>query len=340
MYEGDNITISYINTTLKQPLIKQTNINNNNHNIYSYTDDYEIYLNNKKLINIDSHGTLKTSGNIETNNILLKGDIFNSDGVSLYDNIISMLNNISSTTNFELNTKNIILNPAVGFRDSYKGGILINGNTMNEINNNLFQINNFSDNDNFITLNSCTSKSFIHFNTKIIKIVNSDNKDFNSIYRIGSHNETFGIWKKYDLINYDKNVFIDTNITNDYKNALEINYKSEINNFEFNLNGSLFENADSRLKTDIRVIDDALNKLCSLSGITYLNNGGTVTKRQTGVIAQQVNIVLPEAVSINDAGYSNVAYGNLAGLIIESIKDLKNQIDAINGQIQTINGKI
>jgi hypothetical protein len=211
---------------------------------------------------------------------------------------------------------------------------------MNEINNNLFQINNFSDNDNFITLNSCTSKSFIHFNTKIIKIVNSDNKDFNSIYRIGSHNETFGIWKKYDLINYDKNVFIDTNITNDYKNALEINYKSEINNFEFNLNGSLFENADSRLKTDIRVIDDALNKLCSLSGITYLNNGGTVTKRQTGVIAQQVNIVLPEAVSINDAGYSNVAYGNLAGLIIESIKDLKNQIDAINGQIQTINGKI
>ena len=340
MYEGDNITISYINTTLKQPLIKQTNINNNNHNIYSYTDDYEIYLNNKKLINIDSQGTLKTSGNIETNNILLKGDIFNSDGVSLYDNIISMLNNISSTTNFELNTKNIILNPAVGFRDSYKGGILINGNTMNEINNNLFQINNFSDNDNFITLNSCTSKSFIHFNTKIIKIVNSDNKDFNSIYRIGSHNETFGIWKKYDLINYDKNVFIDTNITSDYKNALEINYKSEINNFEFNLNGSLFENADSRLKTDIRVIDDALNKLCSLSGITYLNNGGTVTKRQTGVIAQQVNIVLPEAVSINDAGYSNVAYGNLAGLIIESIKDLKNQIQTINGQIQTINGKI
>ena len=325
MYEYGNenkFTISYVNTTLKQPLIKQTNIYNNNHNIYSYTDDYEIYFNNKKLINIDSHGTLETSGNIETNNIYLKGDIFNIDGVSLYDNILSLINNISSTTNFELNTKNIILNPAIGFRDSYKGGVLINGNTMNDKNNNLFQINNFSDNDNFITLNSCTSNSFIHFNNKITK----DNNDYNSIYRIGSHNQTFGIWK-YDLINYDKNLFIDTNITTNYKNALEINYKSEINNFEFNLNGSLFQNADSNIKTDIRVIDDALNNLCTLSGITYLNNGGT--KRETGVIAQQVNIVLPEAVSINNAGYSNVAYGNLAGLIIESIKDLKSQIQTI-----------
>jgi hypothetical protein len=215
---------------------------------------------------------------------------------------------------------------------------------MNDRNNNLFQINNFSDNANFITLNSCTSNSFIHFNTKIGKIVNFDNRDFNSIYRIGSDNDTFGIWKKYDLINYDKNVFIDTNIKTDYKNALEINYKSEINNFEFNLNGSLFENADSNLKTDIRVIDNALNKLASLSGITWLNNSGTVTKKETGVIAQQVNIVLPEAVSINNAGYSNVAYGNLAGLIIESIKELKSQmqtqINTINGQIQTINGQI
>ena len=204
---------------------------------------------------------------------------------------------------------------------------------MNDKNNNLFQINNFSDNDNFITLNSCTSNSFIHFNNKITK----DNNDYNSIYRIGSHNQTFGIWK-YDLINYDKNLFIDTNITTNYKNALEINYKSEINNFEFNLNGSLFQNADSNIKTDIRVIDNALNNLCTLSGITYLNNGGT--KRETGVIAQQVNIVLPEAVSINNAGYSNVAYGNLAGLIIESIKDLKSQIQTIQYQIQTINSQI
>ena len=326
-YENCELLVEYVKTTAKLPLIKQTNIYNNAHNIYSFTDDYEIYLNNTKLLNINSHGTLKTTGNIETNNIYLKGDIYNSDGSSLYDNILSLINNISSTTNFELNTRNIILNPAVGYRDSYKGGILINGNNINNKNNNLFQINNFSDNDNFLTLNSCTTNSFIHFNNKITKNEDGANKDYNSIYKIGLTNETFGIWK-YNLNTYEKNLFIDTNITNNYVNALEINYKSEKNNFEFNLNGSIFQNADSNLKNDIRVIDNALNKLCSLSGVTYLNNNG-IAKRQTGVLAHQVNNILPEAVTINNAGYSNVAYGNLAGLIIESIKELKTEINSL-----------
>ena len=63
---------------------------------------------------------------------------------------------------------------------------------------------------------------------KITKIVNYDNKNYNSIYRVGLANETFGIWK-YNLNDYDKNLFIDTNITTNYRNALEINYKKPVN---------------------------------------------------------------------------------------------------------------
>ena len=331
-----NLGIEYVNTSVKLPLIKQTNIYNNTHNIYSFTDDYEIYLNNTKLININSHGTLKTTGNIETNNIYLKGDIYNSDGISLYDNILSLINNISSTTNFELNTRNIILNPAIGFRDSYKGGILINGNNINTRNNNLFQINNFSDNDNFLTLNSCTANSFIHFNNKITKIVDYDNRTFNSIYRVGLTNETFGIWK-YDLTSYDPNLFIDTNITTNYKNALLINYRPTTNNFEILVNGIVTTNSDSRLKTDIRVIDNALNKLCQLEGITYKNIGSIGTpKRQTGLLAQDVMEILPEAVIENNDGYYSIAYGNLAGLIVEAIKELKKDINTIKTSLNII----
>ena len=335
-YENCELLVEYVKTTAKKPLIKQTNIYNNAHNIYSFTDDYEIYLNNTKLLNINSHGTLKTTGNIETNNIYLKGDIFNSDGISLYDNIISLINNISSTTNFELNTRNIILNPAIGFRDTYKGGILINGNNINDKNNNLFQINNFSDNDNFITLNSCTANSFIHFNNKITKVVNYANKEYNSIYRVGLTNETFGIWK-YNLNDYDKNLFIDTNITTNYINALEINYNTIETKFDLNFKGTISTISDSRLKTDIRVIDNALNKLASLSGITYKNIGSIETaKRQTGLLAQDVNQILPEAVTIDNDGYYNIAYGNLAGLIIESIKDLKNQVESIKTRLSSL----
>jgi hypothetical protein len=326
-YENCDLLVEYVKITSKLPLIKQTNIYNNTHNIYSFTDDYEIYLNNTKLININSHGTLKTTGNIETNNIYLKGDIYNSDGLSLYDNIISLINNISSTTNFELNTRNIILNPAVEFRDSYKGGILINGNNINNKNNNLFQINNFPDNDNFITLNSCTSNSFIHFNNKITKNAGNIDLDYNSIYRIGLTNETFGIWK-YNLNEYDKNLFIDTNITNNYVNVLEIKLIENV--FKFNFKGDITSSSDKRLKKDIRVIENALNKLCTLQGITYESIGNIEpSKRQTGLLAQEVDEILPEAVSINNDGYYNIAYGNLAGLIVESIKELREEIRLI-----------
>jgi hypothetical protein len=339
-YENNsiNLPIEYVNTSVKLPLIKQTNIYNNTHNIYSFTDDYEIYLNDTKLLNINSQGTLNTSGNIETNNIYLKGDIYNSDGISLYDNILSLINNISSTTNFELNTRNIILNPAIGFRDSYKGGILINGNNINPRNNNLFQINNFSDNDNFLTLNSCTTNSFIHFNNKITKIVDFDNRTFNSVYKVGLTNEAFGIWK-YDLTSYEPNLFIDTNITTNNKNALLINYRPTANNFEILVNGIVATNADSRLikASNKIVINNALTKLCQLQGITYENIGSIGTpKRQTGLIAQEVMTILPEAVIENNEGYYSIAYGNLTGLIVEAIKELKRDITTIKTALNII----
>lgn len=330
-YGNNEIEIDYINTNSKIPLIKQNNIYNNSHNIYSYTDDYEIYLNNNKLINIDSIGTLTTAGNIETNNIYLTGDIFNKNGISLYDNILSLINNISTEANFELNTKNIILNPIKDNRNSYKGGILINGNNMNNKNNNLFQINNFSDNDNFITLNSCTENSYIHFNNKVNSI--SDSLKYNSIYRIGGNNQTFGIWKMKDNKLYDNNYFIDTN--NDiYVNAMNFNYNIETNNFSIYINGSIYQSSDIQLKTDIKKIDNALTKICSLQGITYSTiNDNNNNKRETGLIAQEVNEILPEAISINNEGYLNIAYGNLAGIIIEAIKELKKDIDDIKLRI-------
>jgi hypothetical protein len=323
IYGDTYIDIEYYDKSVKLPLITQRNIYNNTHNIYSYTDDYELYFNNDKLININSKGTLTTTGNIETNNIYLKGDIYNRDGMSLYDNILTLINNISSTTNFELNTKNIILNPTIESRNDYKGGILINGNNLNIYKNNLFQINNFLDNDNFITLNSCTANSYIHFNNKI------DN--YNSIYRIGTKNETFGIWKLPPTINYDANFYIETTNNIDLMNVITMNYRPDYKNFDINVNGIISQISDSRLKTNILKIENALTKLSSLDGITYNVNGSL--KRETGLNAEDVYNILPEAISINNAGYSNIAYGNITGLIIEAIKELKIEINQIKASI-------
>lgn len=93
--------------------------------------------------------------------------------------------------------------------------------------------------------------------------------------------------------------------------------------------GNLTAYSDVRLKTDIQVIPDALAKVVALRGVTYerVDGGG----RQTGVIAQEVQAVLPEAITVgaDDQQTLSVAYGNLVGLLIEAIKELDAKVEAL-----------
>ena len=93
----------------------------------------------------------------------------------------------------------------------------------------------------------------------------------------------------------------------------------------FTASGNVTTYSDIRLKKDIRVIPDALAKVEQLSGVTYerIDSG----ERQTGLIAQEVQKVLPEAVSGDDM--LSVAYGNLVGLLVEAIKELKAEVDEL-----------
>jgi hypothetical protein len=55
-------------------------------------------------------------------------------------------------------------------------------------------------------------------------------------------------------------------------------------------------------------------------------------KRKTGVIAQEMERVLPEVVSTDpEDGIKSVAYGNVVGLLIEAIKELKEEVDQLKG---------
>lgn len=91
--------------------------------------------------------------------------------------------------------------------------------------------------------------------------------------------------------------------------------------------GNVTAYSDIRVKTNIQVIPNALEKVLQLRGVTYdrLDREG---ERQTGVIAQEVQKVLPEAVSGDDM--LSVAYGNMVGLLIEAIKELKIKLDELS----------
>ena len=99
--------------------------------------------------------------------------------------------------------------------------------------------------------------------------------------------------------------------------------------------------SDDNLKTRLGTIDNALDKLCSLTGFYYQANEtaqalGYKVKREVGVSAQEVQKVMPEIVSSApiDDKYLTIHYERLIPLLIESIKELKNEVDVLKGQIK------
>jgi hypothetical protein len=81
--------------------------------------------------------------------------------------------------------------------------------------------------------------------------------------------------------------------------------------------------SDERLKSDIKTIDNALDKVMNMRGVSYTKQA----ERGIGVIAQEIEKVLPEVVT--DGEYKSVAYGNIVGVLIEAIKEQQKQIDEL-----------
>ena len=79
--------------------------------------------------------------------------------------------------------------------------------------------------------------------------------------------------------------------------------------------------SDERLKSDVKTIDNALDKVMSMRGVSYTKQA----EKGIGVIAQEVEKIIPEVVT--DGEYKSVAYGNMVGVLIEAIKELKSQLD-------------
>jgi hypothetical protein len=82
--------------------------------------------------------------------------------------------------------------------------------------------------------------------------------------------------------------------------------------------------SDARVKTDIVTITNALDKVKALRGVYFTRNGQT--DRSVGVIAQEVEPVLPEVVHTGSDDMKSVSYGNMVGLLIEAVKELAEKM--------------
>jgi len=97
--------------------------------------------------------------------------------------------------------------------------------------------------------------------------------------------------------------------------------------------GDVIAFSDARVKDNVVTIDNALDKVNRLRGVTYTRNDIEDKQTKMGVIAQEVLEVIPEVVQQDDKGNYSVAYGNMNGLLIEAIKELKAEIEELKSRL-------
>lgn len=118
--------------------------------------------------------------------------------------------------------------------------------------------------------------------------------------------------------------------------------------------------SDARLKTNVAVITSALDKVNSLRGVTFDWDQEKASElefhprkdRDVGVIAQDVQAVLPEAVrnapfdwdintdsSRSGENYLTVQYEKLTALLIEAVKELKTEVDTLKAEIASLKNR-
>ena len=100
-------------------------------------------------------------------------------------------------------------------------------------------------------------------------------------------------------------------------------------NFAANIITAVDFNAtsDQTMKTNVTTIESSLEKLDAIRGVNF--NWKKDARYAMGVIAQEVEEVIPEVVSIDGEGLRSVNYGALVGLLIEAVKDLKNEVEEL-----------
>jgi len=158
-----------------------------------------------------------------------------------------------------------------------------------------------------------------------ITFQNTDNSYYGLTFQSIANNQT----SKMYIVNYNNN------------NTFYVTGKGNI------YSRGVYVGSDISFKEDINTINSALDKVLKLRGVTFkmkkpvLNNpNDTLTvisnkenPTQIGVIAQEVEKIVPEVVITQSDGKKYVAYQNLVGLLIEAIKEQQNQINYLKDDL-------
>ena len=169
----------------------------------------------------------------------------------------------------------------------------------------------------------------------------------------GTYSNTAGLVTRFSNGAY-ASLYFQEYVGNYHQAILNVNGFNRDDNFYFRAGGDFFctrngsfDNveirSDLRAKSDIKVIENALEKVETLSGNTYeLHNTSGGTTRSAGLIAQEVQEVLPEAVTQDneeDGGMLRLNYNSVIALLVESVKELSAEVKGLKAEIEELKSK-
>ena len=113
-----------------------------------------------------------------------------------------------------------------------------------------------------------------------------------------------------------------------------------------------YYSSDKRMKDNIINISNPLDKIQQIRGVyfdwnakgpdwtrTHYYGSSTGSLHDVGLIAQEVQSILPEAVRTRDSGYLAVDYKRLVPLLVEGIKDQQKQIESLEGRLSKLENR-
>ena len=182
-----------------------------------------------------------------------------------------------------------------------------------------------SDYNMYFRMTSGTTRGFVFLNDRTVRCHINGNGE---LYLNGGWLRTYGSRGWYSQ-SYGGGWFMqDTTYVRCYNNKVIYTGGSIL------AGGNVTAYSDIRRKKDLLKIDNALNKVEQLTGYTYTNK--LDNKRYTGLIAQDVQKVLPEAVNTETDGHLSLAYGNMVGLLVEAVKELTRKNEILEARLNAI----
>jgi hypothetical protein len=116
------------------------------------------------------------------------------------------------------------------------------------------------------------------------------------------------------------------------------NYKLKVDGNIY-ISGNIVSLSDSRYKTNIKIIENAMDKINNLRGVYYDYKDITIgdNRRQIGMIAQEVEKIIPEAVYSTRDDIKSLSYDKIIGLLIEGMKEMSRHIYKLEEKINKLN---